>query len=249
MLIKIVAFISLLALPFLDGCSDRQLAESQLGEQLYTDLLYHLYHENLDSSRLAAAELNLQLDRMKGIWRRPMSGQGWENCRNHLQAARHAYDDVLTGLELERLEMARIQLDRATAELAAADEDAFERLYMGKLYDFFTTWQEVHHIVDDQMLCLMEWREYAWWANLAMSEWEDVKCESLDVRVYDWTDDQKRTFFERKEALDEQLAIFKTTIPRGDQCLSQDFATNVEVALWDVLECFRPGEVEASLAN
>ncbi|MEM9835718.1 MAG: hypothetical protein AAF828_04410 [Bacteroidota bacterium] len=223
----------------LSNCTDQQLRESQIAEGLYVELLHSIHLQQQDSAQLAEANLSVQLAKLRPLWQRPMSQRQKTIFHTHVGEAATAYADIKPALSEKNYEAARIQLDRAVNELAAADPMAFERLHLGKAYDFYATWREVHTIVDDQMLCLMEWREYVWWANLANAEWAKIECIIPEQAIYQWTDEQLLTFEAASTNLGEKLALFTSNIYRGDQCDSQDLADLVETALWEYLDCFK----------
>ncbi len=246
---KYISFFLLLGLFRLDACTDRQLRDGRIAEQLYVELLEAIYKPDLAVARLAATDLKIQLDQMNQNWRRPMGKQALEDCRYHLDQGQAAYGDVLAALKSGNLPLARIHLDRATYELAVADQAAFNRLYLGAMYPFFSNWQEVNKIIQDQMLCLMEWTEYAWWANLAVTEWQEAACYGVDARIYPWEEVQKEQFRAAHQALDQAMTTFKATIPAGEQQRSQAAADSVNEALWRLLTTLKSKEKANILLN
>ncbi len=244
--LSLLLFISFLPL---DACTDKQLRDSRVAEQLYIELLEALYTQDIGAATMAATDLRIQLDNMNAAWRRPLPKQALEDCRYHLDQGRAAYGDMLHALEAKKLSLARIQLDRATYELAVADPAAFQRLYMGKIYPFFSNWFEVSKIIHDQMLCLMEWTEYAWWANTAMLAWEEASCFAPETAIYEWDAEQYQRFQNAQTHLGTAIESFKKTIPQGEQEAAQVAAAEVNTALWQLLSLLKAAEGKRTLAN
>lgn len=247
---KYLSLLLLISFLPLDACTDKQLRDSRIAEQLYIELLEALHEQDLAAATTAATDLRIQLDNMNTAWRRPLSKQALEDCRYHLDQGRAAYGDMLAALAAKKISLARIQLDRATYELSVADPAAFQRLYMGKIYPFFSNWHEVNKIINDQMLCLMEWTEYAWWANTALAAWEeDASCFSPETRIYDWNAEQYQRFQDAQTQLSTAIARFKKTIPQGEQEASQLAAAEVNKTLWQLLSLLKAAPGERILAN
>ncbi|PHI19725.1 hypothetical protein CEQ90_11805 [Lewinellaceae bacterium SD302] len=232
---KLFSIIALLLLIRVGSCTDEQLLKSRLAENSYLDLIYYLESNQQPGATVAAAELNENLVELRGKWRRPMSRANSTKCRFHLDEAEKSFAEARAAIKNSNLEAAKILVDRAMNELYAADDDAFTRLYSGKLYAFYTTWLEVDMIINDQMLCLMEWKEYTWWANLARSEWYTVECETPDPTLYPFTPSELHVFETAKHDLGTALNAFSQNISRGDQCSSQEHATAVTEALWSLM--------------
>ena len=233
----------------LTTCTEQQLAESRVAEIIYIDLLINLHHNKLPAAITAEAELSIQLDRLRPLWQRPMNRTAISKCRGHLDEAETAFSDVKSALSMGNKEAAIIQLDRAMSELSAADHVSFKKLYTGQMYDFYSTWREVHTIINDQMLCLMEWQEYVWWANLAQSEWEKMDCVLPNQKIYRWNDTQGDNFAQAHADLGEKLTAFSLKIARGDQCISQDAANEVEESLWNLMRALKADSPSDPLLN
>lgn len=246
---KYISFLLFISLFQFDACTDRQLSDSRIAEQLYIELLEALYKPDLVVARQAATDLKIQLDQMNQNWRRPMGKKALDDCRYHLDQGRAIYGDVLAALKAGNLELARIHLDRATYELAVADQAAFNRLYLGSMYPFFSSWQEADRIVQDQMLCLMEWPEYVWWANLAVAQWQEAACYGTDARIYAWGAAQQAQFQAAHNGLEQAMTAFRATIPTGDQQRSKLAADRVNQALWQLLAKLKIQETAAPLLN
>ena len=118
------------------------------------------------------------------------------------------FQRVQYALADKNLAGAKIHLDQATLALAKADDYAFVQLYIGAFYRFFANWQEVHQIINDPMLCLMEWNEFVWWVNLANAEWNKAKCIQPNPEMYNWEKADWETFSLLKQQLDDQLEAF-----------------------------------------
>lgn len=231
-------------------CTDQQLTESRYAEIHYIELVYQLHQADISAALLAEANLELQLKNLRPLWQRPMNRTAIDKCRSHLDEAEAAFADVRPALLRGKSVAAIVQLDRAMSEVSAADYDAFQLLFIGSMYDFYSTWREVHTIVNDQMLCLLEWKEYVWWANLARTEWSKVECLEPDPQLYRWSKQQKADFEQARTKLSEQLAAFARNIDRGgDQCVSQDYAKAVESTLWDFLLTIKAGHEGTVLMN
>jgi len=248
----VIISLGLLLLVNLPYCSDQQLAESRVAEKLYAELLYNIYQDSLSKAQQAGVDLSIQLNNLQKQWRRPMNKKALSDCRFRLDRAHDAFSDVKYALEDKNLKAAKIHLDRATYELAQADEYAFTQLYLGTFYNFFANWQEVRHIVNDQMLCLMEWNEFVWWVNLANSDWLKIKCINPNQAIYAWKEGDWAAFRSLREELDNKLEAFWQSIPRGDQCLSQEYANEANTALWELIRHFgvpRPEENNNKIYN
>lgn len=233
----------------LSTCTEKQLSESRIAETFYLELLYSVHHNDLAAAIEAASNLNLQLDNLRPIWQRPMSRTGITKCRAHLNEAENAFADIKPALLKGKKDRAIIQLDRAMSELSAADHTAFTKIYSGQLYDFYTTWRETSTIINDQMLCLLEWTEYTWWANLVSAEWAKLECTVPDPAIYEWSAAQRVNFMQAQARLGIELAAFARTISRGDQCISQESAKGVEQALWKFMLCLKEESPANSMPN
>lgn len=234
-MLKSCLFFGLMLLIPLSYCSEEQLRESRVAEQLYLDLLYAIEQGDENAAFDAVESLELQLNNLRGNWRRPMSRTDSERCRSHLDAAETAFAQLRKVVKKPDFIEAKVLVNRAVNEIQLADGRAFEALYLGKLYPFYSTWEEVRLIVNDQMLCLMEWKEYAWWANLSRSKWQEVKDIQPDPQIYQLTQDQQMEFDAAKVELSESLQQFGRTINRGDQCISQEQAVAVDAAIWKLI--------------
>lgn len=246
---KSITLLSILFLLNLTTCTDQQLTESRLAEVFYIELIYNLQHHKLPAARDAASNLSIQLNNLRPLWQRPLSRKLIDKCRAHLNEAENAYADVKSALLKGKREAALIQLDRAMNELSAADYDSFKKLYSGRMYDFYSTWRETNTIINDQMLCLMEWKEYVWWANLVRAEWEKLECINPDPEIYHWTSEQREQFSRAQAQLGREITLFTSSIDRGDQCVSQESAAEVEKALWVLMLCLKQVDVTTPLLN
>lgn len=246
---KSITILLTLFLLNLTTCTEQQLSESRVAEILYIDLIQSLHHDDIPAAIAAETDLGLQLDKLRPLWQRPMSRTAIDKCRSHLDEAEAAFADIKPALLKNNKEAAIIQLDRVMNELSAADHISFEKIYVGKMYDFYSTWREVHTIINDQMLCLMEWKEYVWWANLAQTEWEKTDCVVPNQKIYRWDDKQRNDFLQARADLGEKLTAFSRKIARGDQCISQEAANAVEASLWKFMLTLKGDRVDQSLLN
>jgi hypothetical protein len=233
----------------LTTCTEQQLSESRLAEIFYIDLVYNLHQDSIPAALEAESNLSLQLNNLRPLWQRPMSRRLIDNCRSHLNEAETAFAGIKPALIKGKKEAAIIQLDRAMNELSAADHDSFEKLYVGLMYDFYTTWRETNTIINDQMLCLLEWKEYVWWANLTRAEWDKIECTNPDPEIYKWTDEQLANFTTARTQLGEKLAVFTSNIDHGDQCVSQESANEVDESFWKFMLCLKAGYTSEPLLN
>lgn len=238
----------LLTLP-LSQCTEEQLVQGRVAEQLYVDLLSDLYASDTTAAQVSMVNFDKQLEHLRGQWYRPMGERAREELRYHLDKAEVAYGDVRSSILRGDLTTAAIHLDRATYELYAADPAAFQELYVGRLYDFVSTWQEVETIVNDQMLCLMEWGEFTWWAKKARIEWRAVKKYSPDPLLYSSENFDREAFRSAHANLESQVDLFIGKLEEGDQCSAQEAASSVSEALWSMLDLFGSPEDTEELAN
>lgn len=229
-------------------CSEQQLKEARVAEKLYVDLLEQLYLGQLPAAQLAETNLGLQLQQLEqGM--PPLHLMPPSDYSFHLNQAATAYSDVKWALEQKNMVAAKIQLDRATYEIAAADITSFQALYVGSCYDFFASWQEVNTIVNDQMLCLMEWKEFSWWNDLAQREWASIRSHSPRHDLYHWQQAEWTAFWQARAKLDQALVLFTQNLQQGDQCLSQVDALSVNEALWELLRLFGTPSKQVELVN
>ncbi|MTB51840.1 hypothetical protein [Lewinella sp. W8] len=238
----------LLTLPF-THCTQEQLVQGRVAEQLYVDLMSDLHAGDTAAAKVSMANFDKQLEHLRGQWYRPMGERAREELRYHLDKAEVAYGDVRSSILNGDLEGAKVLLDRATYELYAADPAAFQELHVGRLYDFISTWQEVETIVNDQMLCLMEWGEFTWWAKKARIEWRAVKKYSPDPLLYNSSNFDHDAFATAHAELERQINFFVGKLEEGDQCSAQEASSEVSTALWELLALFGSPEVVEELPN
>jgi hypothetical protein len=230
-------------------CTEEQLVQGRVAEQLYVDLMSDLYASDTAAAKVSMVNFDKQLEHLRGQWYRPMGERAREELRYHLDKAEVAYGDVRSSIIRGDLEAAKVHLDRATYELYAADPAAFQELHVGRLYDFISTWQEVETIVNDQMLCLMEWGEFTWWARKARIEWRAAKKYTPGPLLYNANNFDLEAFTSAHAELESQVNIFIGKLDEGDQCSAQEAASGVTAALWELLALFGSPEGAKELAN
>ncbi|MEM6381013.1 MAG: hypothetical protein AAF705_22765 [Bacteroidota bacterium] len=245
-----ILFTTLLITFSVHYCSEAQLQQSIVVEKLFAELWLSLEKEG-DSQKAAALakDIDIQLVPLREQWQIPLNKEQTEKRRVRLIAAEKAFATLQNSLNKDQLPAAKIYLDHTIQQLKLADQPTLEILYLGQAADFITNWLETRKIVNDQMLCLMEWQEYVWWANLVKSNWQDLENCDPDLSVYPWSGEKMAEFQEAKLQLGLEINRFSLDIVRGDQCSSQEYATAVDAALYQFISQFGLGASQTAWAN
>lgn len=217
------------------SCTEEELGQSRITESYYVDLLYALTQQDQPAAREASDKLNHNISLLRVRWYRPMEDEEADNMYYHLSKAERAYTESRNSISGGNLELAAVQLDRAVYELSAADPAAFNELYVGSIYDFVATWQEVSRAVHDQELCSLVWTEFSRYGKDARHAWQQVKWRKPSDQLYLFTPDELTDFHRAHTQVDNSINDFIDVVKTGDQCAAQLAAKEVDAALWSLL--------------
>ncbi|MEO0733942.1 MAG: hypothetical protein AAFZ52_13980 [Bacteroidota bacterium] len=220
------------------ACTEEQRVSGRQAEQAYVDLLHALYHDDQAAATTAANVFEHRIQKVRKQWRRPMREDEMDNLYFHLENAEWIYAETRESIESNDLELAIVQLDRATYELWAADPASFQELYLGNLYSFFTSWMEVDYAAGDAVLCTLQWREFSKYARGAQRDWRGVQRLTPSDLTYPPGTYDAIAFAEAKEAVSEKLEKFVRELKTEDQCGAQLIAKEVTASVWELLLLF-----------
>ncbi|WP_020570875.1 hypothetical protein [Neolewinella persica] len=232
-------FLLFLTSCLLYACTPEQLASGRQAEQAYVDLFYAIHTEEPTAAKTAARQLDKTLVQLRTTWQRPLSEERAENIRYHLDQAAWVYAEARESIEAANLELAGIQLDRATYELTAASPATMHELYIGAIYDFLITWVEVKHAVGEPDLCSLEWTGFSNYAKDVRNTWRRVRSIMPHDRMYGPEAPIDMERFELAHAsVEVALEKFEAILQTGDQCLAAEKAEQVSAAIWDLVLLF-----------
>jgi len=220
-------------------CTPEQRISGRQAEQAYVDLFYAIHTDQPVAAKAAARQLDNSLATLRSTWQRPYSEERLENIRYHLDQAAWVYAEARTSIEDTNLELAGVQLDRATYELTAASPATMHELYIGAIYDFLITWIEVKHAVGEPDLCSLEWAGFSNYAKDVRNTWRRVRSIKPHPRMYgpEAPIDGER-FRLAHASVEVALEKFETILKTGDQCLAADKAEQVSTAIWELVLLF-----------
>ena len=217
------------------SCTEEELSRGQIAEAHFVDLLHALHQQDQVAARNAANDLSQDLSMFRVRWYRPLEDEEADNMYYHLAKAERAYNEARASLAGNDLELAAVQLDRAVYELSAADPVAFNELYVGSIYDFVATWEEVSRAVHDQELCSLAWTEFSRYGKDARHAWQQVKWRRPSEQMYLLTPTEVNAFRQAHTLIDRSIDDFVEVVKTGDQCAAQVAAKDVSTALWSLL--------------
>ncbi len=224
---------------FLYACTPDQRSSGRQAEMAYVDLFYALQTKDTQTAKVAAQELDQSLAELRATWQRPYAEERLEDIRYHLDQAAWVYADARSSIQAGDLDLAAIQLDRATYELTAASPAAVRELYIGTIYDFLVAWIEVSHIVGEPDLCAMEWPDFSHYAKDARNAWRRVRNVRPNDRMYGAEAPiDEEAFQSAKNEVETTLNLFLESLKDEDQCASAQVAEKVEEAIWGLVLLF-----------
>ncbi len=226
--------ILLLLLLCCTGCTHDQQEFGLEAERAYVDLLYALQSEDTLASQRAAVHFDQRVRALRQVWYRPMSADGLDNLRYHIDLAECAYEDARESIEEGQLERALVQLDRAVYELGAGDQASLQELYIGRIYDFVADWLEIDYLfrkgsrdVDRAALAVCSRDAHRAWR--AVGSDRPTRSLYFDRRV------DERSFELAHAALATQVDAYHAAIRSSDLAAARDLSNGVSEALWDLL--------------
>lgn len=220
-------------------CTPEQRTSGRQAEQAYVDLFHSIHTDDVAGARIAARHLDQTLAQLRTTWQPPYGEERLENIRYHLDQAAWVYAEARTSVEENNLELAGIQLDRATYELTAASPATVQELYIGAIYDFLITWIEIKHAVGEPDLCSLEWTGFSSYAKDVRHTWRRVRSVSPNDRIYGSDNPIDRERFELAHAgVEVALEKFEAILQTGDQCLAAGKAEQVSTAIWELVLLF-----------
>lgn len=220
-------------------CTPEQRISGRQAEQAYVDLIYAIHTDEPVAAKAAARQLDNTLATLRSTWQRPYNEERLENIRYHLDQAAWVYAEARTSIEEANLELAGLQLDRATYELTAASPATMHELYIGAIYDFLITWIEVEHAVGEPDLCSLEWTGFSNYAKDVRITWRRVRSIKPHPRMYGPEAPIDNERFELAHAsVEVALEKFEAILKTGDQCLAANKAEQVSTAIWELVLLF-----------
>ncbi|MFK8164018.1 MAG: hypothetical protein AB8H12_16355 [Lewinella sp.] len=221
------------------GCTPEQRIGGRQAEQAYIDLFYAIHTDEAVAAKVAARQLDKTLAQLRTTWQRPLSDERAEDIRYHLDQAAWVYAEARESIEAANLELAGVQLDRATYELTAASPATLRELYIGAIYDFLITWIEVKHIVGEPDLCALEWTDFSHHAKDVRVGWRQVRSIRPNDKVYGLGAPIDRVHFELAHAkVEAALEGFQSGLITEDQCQVALDAEVVSTAIWELVLVF-----------
>jgi hypothetical protein len=232
-------FVLLLTGCLLYACTPEQRTSGRQAEQAYVDLFYAIHTDAPVAAKAAARQLDNTLAALRSTWQRPYNEERLENIRYHLDQAAWVYAEARTSIEDANLELAGVQLDRATYELTTASPATMHELYIGAIYDFLITWIEVKHTVGEPNLCSLEWTGFSHCAKDVRITWRRVRSIKPNARTYGPEAPIDNERFELAHAsVEVALEKFETILKTSDQCLAANRAEQVSTAIWELVLLF-----------
>ncbi len=203
-------------------------------ERAYVDLLYALQSEDLIASRTAATVFDERVRALRQVWYRPMSADGLDNLRYHIDLAECAYEDARESIEEGRLERAMVQLDRAVYQLGAGDRASLQELYIGDIYDFVADWLEIDYLfrnggpsLDRASLAVCSRDAHRVWR--AVGSHRPARALYFDRQV------DERSFDLAHAALTVRVDAYHAALRANDLAAARELSNGVSEALWNLL--------------
>ncbi|MGB3799793.1 MAG: hypothetical protein WA952_08240 [Lewinella sp.] len=236
-------FLYLFPLLLLLCCTGCTLDQQELGleaERTYVDLLYALQSEDAVASRTATQAFDERIRALREVWYRPMTEEGMDNLRYHVDQAECAYEEARESIEQGDLDRALVQLDRAVFEIGAGDRSALEELYVGSIYDFIAAWLEVDYQFRD-LGDSVEWLALGDCTRDAHRAWNACRGRRPSPTYYFERGVDEGAFNLAHANLHTRLNAFYGAIRRRDLPAARDLSNEVSEALWDLLLPFGTG--------
>ncbi len=220
-------------------CTTEQQAYGRQAEMAYVDLLYALYTGDQAAAKVSARTLDLSIGSLRQSGPRFFREEEIDDMFYHLENAEFVYAQAREAIEDQDLKLAAVQLDRATYELSAANPAAFNELYVGSIYDFIAGWLEVDHAVRDTELCNLEWGQFMRYGKDARKLWREARFRRPSGMLYGVEPVvNPDAFYAAHTALGEALKTFTEVLETDDQCKAQEAASQVTMALWELVLLF-----------
>lgn len=216
------------------GCTDDQQELGLAAERTYVDLLYALQSEDSASSSAAATAFDERLRELRKVWYRPMTTDGLDNMRYHVDLAECAYEDARQSIEEGALELAMVQLDRAVYELGAGDRASLQELYTGSIYDFVSGWLEIDYLFRDAG-DRVDWASLSGCSRDVHRAWKAIRSNRPDDALYFDRLVDEREFDLAHAALTSRVNAFYAAVRAEDPEAARVLSNEVSEALWDLL--------------
>lgn len=126
--------------------------------------------------------------------------------------------DAYTAIDDNCFDEAYNQLDHARYELMELRRRNGVDYYLDYLYDYEIELVAVLEVANDPMLCLLEWKEFAYMVEEMNRYWTLADQQAFPNRIFNWSKEDIALMQLQKGTIQQQLEAFNEAMEGADQC-------------------------------
>jgi len=231
------------------GCSSGSLKKEMIAfDRVFIPAYFYSYVGQTENARKAMSPLIHQWREMDGKYANLKAGS--EDWRESFRLTGGWLEEAIQALDEEDPSSALCQLDHARYELIDLRWRYKIDYYLDAYWDLEGIIAVVVETSEDQMLGLMDWKEFMELSRDMRKEWERLKNNPLVPEAHELSEEKALSLVERQVAFEETLLYFEQAVASADLCEVRERGKEVEIAYFNCLLLFGDfGASEVYYAN